>query len=170
MTASVAAERVDVPWWLVLINGICALFIGILLLIAPAKTTFLLVQFLGIYWLISGLFSIVRIFIGGGDIHWGWLLFSGILGIIAGILVLQHPLWSTALVPTVVAIIIGIYGIMAGIISLVEAFRGGFKWGALILGVLAIIFGLLLLLNPVMSTVALVFVAAFLGIIGGVVS
>ena len=36
---AVATNRVDVPWWLVLVNGICALIIGILLLVSPGMTT-----------------------------------------------------------------------------------------------------------------------------------
>jgi uncharacterized membrane protein HdeD (DUF308 family) len=100
---------------------------------------------------------------------WGWNLFSGVLGIIAGILVLQHPLWSAVLVPTVLIIVLGIYGLIAGVIALIEAFRGGFSWGSLILGIISIIFGLLLVLNPLIGAIALVvWIAGIVGIIGGI--
>lgn len=101
-----AEEERTTPWWLVLINGIAALILGILLITNTGATIFILVQFLGIYWLISGIFSIIAIFVDSSS--WGWKLFSGILGIIAGILVLNHSLWSALLVPTVLVIIIGI--------------------------------------------------------------
>src|SRR5690606_24335857 len=78
---------------------------------------------------------------------WGWLLLGGALGIIAGLLVLQHPLWSAILVPTVVVIYLGIYGIVIGVIHLAEAARGG-GWGIGVLGVLGIALGALLLLSP----------------------
>ena len=167
MTAAVGEKRADIPWWLVLLNGICLIIIGILFMIAPGKTTLLLVQFIGIYWLIAGIFSIVRIFMDTSG--WGWNLFSGVLGIIAGILVLQHPLWSAVLVPTVLIIVLGIYGLIAGVIALIEAFRGGFSWGPLILGIISIIFGLLLVLNPLIGAIALVvWIAGIVGIIGGI--
>ena len=49
------------------------------------------------------------------------------------------------------------------------AFKGG-GWAAGILGALSIIFGIILLLNPVASAVALVFVAGGFAIVGGIAS
>ncbi len=89
-----STETLPVPWWLVLIQGIAGVIIGLLLLINPLKTTVFLVQFLGIYWFVSGIFGIVSIFLDKS--MWGWKLFAGLLGIFAGVLILQHPLWSTA--------------------------------------------------------------------------
>ena len=101
-----STETLPVPWWLVLIQGIAGVIIGLLLLINPLKTTVFLVQFLGIYWFVSGIFGIVSIFLDKS--MWGWKLFAGLLGIFAGVLILQHPLWSTLLVPATLVIILGI--------------------------------------------------------------
>ncbi len=160
-----AEEERTTPWWLVLINGIAALILGILLITNTGATIFILVQFLGIYWLISGIFSIIAIFVDSSS--WGWKLFSGILGIIAGILVLNHSLWSALLVPTVLVIIIGIQGIIVGILGLVQAFKGA-GWGAGILGALSIIFGIILLANPILGAAALPWVLGIFGIVGGI--
>ena len=162
-----SAEGQMVPWWLVLLQGIAAVIIGLLLLTNTAATVAFLVLVLGFYWLISGIFAIIGIFID--STQWGWKLFMGILGIIAGIIVIQHPLWSTLLVPTTVAILIGIFGIIMGIIGLIQAFMGA-GWGAGILGVLSILFGILLLANPLISAVALVIVLGVFGIIGGILA
>jgi uncharacterized membrane protein HdeD (DUF308 family) len=97
---------------------------------------------------------------------WGWKLFAGILGIIAGIIIIQHPIWSTILVPTVAIIILGIDGIIIGIVSLVQAFKGG-GWGVGILGVLSILFGLILVANPLIGAAALPWVLGIFGIFGG---
>ena len=43
------AEAEQIPWWLVLLNGLAALIIGVLLLVSPGVTTAVLVQLLGIY-------------------------------------------------------------------------------------------------------------------------
>lgn len=75
------------PWGMVLIEGIFSLMLGIFLITAPGMTTIFLVTVLGFYWLIRGIFSLVAIFTGETGMHWGWLLFSGILGILAGLLV-----------------------------------------------------------------------------------
>lgn len=168
MSAVVSAqEDYGVPWWLVLVQGIAAIIIGALLLIAPAKTVVLLVQFLGIYWLISGIFSIVSIFLD--STAWGWKLFAGILGIIAGIIILQHPLWSALLVPTTLIIVLGIQGLIIGVINIIQAFRGG-GWGIGILGAISIAFGIILLANPLLGAVALPWVIAIFALVGGVLA
>jgi uncharacterized membrane protein HdeD (DUF308 family) len=97
------------------LEGIAAIIIGLLLLTSPAMTAIVLVQLLGIYWLIAGIFQIVAIFMDSS--MWGWKLFSGVLGIIAGILILRHPLWSALLVPATLVILLGLLGITIGIIK-----------------------------------------------------
>jgi uncharacterized membrane protein HdeD (DUF308 family) len=141
-TVAASSRESIIPWWAVLIQGIAAIILGILLIVSPRMTTLVLVQFLGIYWLVSGIFDIVAIFVN--STLWGWKLLSGILGILAGIIIIQHPLWSAILIPTTLVIILGIQGIIIGAISLVRAFRGG-GWGIGILGIVSIFFGLVLL-------------------------
>ena len=153
-----------VPWWLVLLEGIFAVIIGFLLITNP-KTMLVLIQVLGIYWFIAGIFKIVSIFIESS--MWGWKLFAGILGILAGIIIIQHPLWSTVLVQATAIIILGIDGIIIGIVSLVQAFKGG-GWGVGILGALSIIFGIFLLANVWIATLSLSWVLGIFGIVGGI--
>ena len=62
-TRTAAQQTPSVPWWLVLLQGIALLILGALLLTNPAMTTIVLIQFLGIYWLVKGIFEIVSIFI-----------------------------------------------------------------------------------------------------------
>jgi len=154
-----------VPWWLVLLQGVFAIILGLLLLSAPGMTTLVLIQFVGIYWLIAGVFNIVGIFLDHS--MWGWKLFVGVLGIIAGLLVIQHPLWSTALIPTTLVIILGIMGLFFGILGIIAAFQGG-GWGAGILGVLSIIIGIALLGSPVIGAVALPYVIGICALVGGI--
>jgi uncharacterized membrane protein HdeD (DUF308 family) len=164
-TTTASASPSPIPWWLVLIQGIAALVIGFFLLTSPAMTTAVLVTFLGLYWFISGIFGIVNIFID--KTAWGWKLFSGILGIIAGVVILQHPLWSTVLVPATLVLLLGIQGIIIGVINLVQAFQGG-GWGIGILGVLSILLGFFLAFNPLAGALALPLVLGIFGVIGGI--
>ncbi len=164
-TVTAAPETtMEIPWWVVLLQGIFAILIGLLLIVSPGMTILVLVQFLGFYWLIGGIFGIVSIFIDSSQ--WGWKLFSGILGILAGIVIIQHPLWSTLLVPATLVIILGIQGMIIGVVGLVQAFRGA-GWGVGILGVLSILFGLILVANPLLSGATLAITMGILGLIGG---
>ena len=73
------------PRWLVLLQGIVALVFGILLLVYPVGTLAVLVVFLGIYWLINGIFVLASLFSDRTDLWWKMLV--SVLGILAGILV-----------------------------------------------------------------------------------
>ena len=167
MTAATvgSSEREMMPWWLVLIEGIAMLILGILLLIKPGMTAVIFIQFMGIYWLISGIFQIIGIFLDSS--MWGWKLFAGILGILAGIFVLQYPLWSPVVVLSTMVIILGVQGIIYGGIGLYGAFKGA-GWGAGILGALSIFFGIYLLANIGQSALVLPWVVGILAIVGGI--
>ena len=58
-----STEGTPIPWWLVLLQGIAAVIIGVFLLTAPGITLLFLVQVLGFFWLIGGILGIMSIFI-----------------------------------------------------------------------------------------------------------
>jgi uncharacterized membrane protein HdeD (DUF308 family) len=137
---------------------------GLLLLAEPGATTVILVQVLGIWWLASGIVHVASIFVDSKQ--WGWKLASGVLGIIAGLITVQHPLWSAVVLPTTAVFLVGMFGLLFGVIGVISAFRGA-GWGTGILGALSIVFGLMLMADPVGSAVALPFLLGLVGIGGG---
>ena len=153
------------PRWLVLLLGIIAVIFGVLFFIYPIPTLDLLITLLGFYWLFNGIVVLISLF--SDKTGWGWKLLVGILGILAGILVLAYPFYSAILIPTIYAIIIGVEGLIIGAIYLVQGFSGE-GWGAAILGILSIIFGLILIADPLIGAVALVLLLAGLAIVGGI--
>src|SRR5438876_6775263 len=157
------------PWWIVLVEGIFALIFGIFLITAPGATSVFLVTVLGFYWLIRGIFSIIEIFIPNTGTHWGWLLFMGILGIIAGMVVLRHPLYATALVGTFLIVLLAVDGLIMGIMGLIRAFTGA-GWGPGILGILTIIIAIFLFTNVFGAVLALPIVLGAVMIVGGIVA
>ena len=83
-----------------------------------------LVTFLGFYWLNMGILALVRIFVDR-SVPWIWSLLIGIVGILAGILVLRHPLLAALTVPTVIVIILGVEGLIMGVLEIIAGFSGG---------------------------------------------
>jgi uncharacterized membrane protein HdeD (DUF308 family) len=164
-TMKTDAEQLGFPWWLVLLEGIAALILGIMLMTNSAATAIVLVQVLGIYWLIKGVFAIISIFLD--STAWGWKLFVGILGVAAGIIVLQHPLLSPLFVGSAFVIILGIQGLIIGVVNVIQAFQGA-GWGAGILGILSILLGVVLLTNVFVATFSLYLVLGIFMIIGGI--
>ena len=98
-------------WWVFLLEGIAAILIGLLLLTDPAATVVAITIFLGFYWLFVGVLELVRAFIDR-SVPWFWSALIGILGIVAGILVLNHPLFAAVLLPATLVIYLGVLGIV----------------------------------------------------------
>ena len=167
MTATAVAQKpLHMPWWVVLIQGIAAIIIGGLLWTNPLKTANFLVWFIALYWLFSGIIQLIRLFVDRS--HWGWKLFMGIVGILAGYFLLTAPpAQATLLFGWTVVIILAIEGLIMGIVSLIEAFQGG-GWGPGIIGGLAIIFSILLFANTFAATLVLPWVIGAFMIVGGI--
>jgi uncharacterized membrane protein HdeD (DUF308 family) len=171
-TATAVQAQTGRPWWLTLISGILATIIGAVLLWSPAKTKvdtyMLLVTFLGIWWMVQGIFDIISIFIDHS--MWGWKLFIGIISVAAGFYILSYPIASALALPKIFVLVLGIWGLMYGIILLIMAFQGG-GWGAGILGVLGIIFGIALMANYYAfgMGLAMLWTAAVFAFVGGIV-
>lgn len=161
------SHKQELAWWIILIQGILSIIIGVLFLVSPGMTVLVLVQFLGIYWLVGGVLSLVSIFVDRR--LWGWKLFAGLIGIIAGVSVIQHPLWSAVFLPTVLVVILGIQGIFYGIVYIIEAIKG-LGWGTAILGALSILMGVLLLSAPLFAAMWLVIFLGAASLVGGIAS
>jgi len=170
MTAMQMTTKVR-PWWLLLVNGILAVVIGGILLWSPVKTKvntyMLLVSVLGFYWLFRGIFEIVHLYVDHSA--WGWKLFMGIVGIMAGSYILMYPVASGVILPKTFVLVLGIWGLIEGVVLLIMAFNGG-GWGAGILGGLAIIFGGALVVSYSTPGMGLSFlwVASIFAVVGGV--
>jgi uncharacterized membrane protein HdeD (DUF308 family) len=153
------------PWWLVLIQGVVALILGCSFLAFPYQTLFVLVVFIGAYWFISGIFALISLAYDKSNT--GWKIVVGLLGVIAGILIMMYPYYSTILLPSLLIIFIGVWGLIIGGITLAHGIRGG-GWGEIILGILGIIFGIVLLANPLIGALMLPYVLGIFGIILGI--
>ena len=115
------------PWWTLLIEGGVLAAVGAVLLWAPAKTQInaylLLVQLLGIWWLVRGIMDLVSMFID--HTAWGWKLFMGIISIIAGGAILMYPVAAAIALPQIFVLVLGLWALVQGIVMLIMAFKGG---------------------------------------------
>jgi uncharacterized membrane protein HdeD (DUF308 family) len=153
------------PWGLVLVEGIVITLFGLILLVAPGASLVFLVWLLGIYLLIAGISRIIGVFLDSSS--WGWKLAAGILCLIAGLAVLSNPLWSTTVASTWLVILVGFLALLQGAAGLIVAFQGG-GWGMGALSVLGILFGLFLVINPLIGAATLTLILAIFMLIGGV--
>ena len=166
MTTVALQSQKSETWWIFLLQGIAGVILGLLLITAPGATLLALLTFLGFYWLITGILALVRVFVDR-SIPWIWSIFSGFVGIVAGLLVLRHPLLAMVTVPTVLVIVLGVQALIMGVLEIIEGFQGG-GVGSFILGVLNLVVGLLLLTSPVSAALIVPLVFGVLLLIEGV--
>ena len=155
-------------WGLVLARGIFTVLFGALAIFWPGITVLALVILFGFYAIVDGITAIVM---GAKKSSGrGWLIFIGVLGVIAGIVALVWP-GITALA---LLYIIAFWALVIGIDYIVEGIRlGGDASGRFLLiiaGVAAVLLGLLLLFNPGEGAVAVIFTIGFLAVIWGLVT
>ena len=154
--------------WLIIIQGVAGIILGILLLTAPGASSLVIVQFLALYWLISGVIGIVSLI--WDRTQWGWKIAGGILGIVAGVAVMRHPMYATVLVGATLVVFMGILALVFGVMNLVRAFSAGGGWGMGLLGALDVIIGLFLIFNPLAGAIALPIVLGAFILVGGIAS
>ena len=152
------------PWWLVLIEAILLIVIGIFLLVNPYQTFVSIVWVLGIYWLVRGVFQLVSLF--WDRRMWGWKIFAGILGLIAGWIVIQNPVTSAVILGQFTVWMLAFIALFFGISDLVSAFKGA-GWVNAVLGVISIGPSILLMTNSFAATASLPWVVGMLAILAG---
>jgi uncharacterized membrane protein HdeD (DUF308 family) len=170
MGMSVMSDVTLVPqksniWWVFLLQGFAGIIIGLMLITEPGATLVALTTVLGFYWLIIGVLALVQVFVDRAT-PWIWSLLAGLVGILAGLFVLRHPLVAALTVPTVLVIILGIQGLVIGAVQIIGGFKGG-GIGPFILGAINVLVGILLLGSPLAAALAVPLVFGVLLLIQG---
>ena len=164
-------------WWLVLLRGIFAIILGILAFVWPVATAVAFVWVFAFYAVVDGIVNIVQaISTRTTDRAWGWLLTIGIVGVIAGVVVMIFPVAAGALALLVLLWIVAIWAIMGGIFGIPAAASiasGGAKVLGIVFSVLELLFGVLLVIllftTPQSALIGLIYVLGAYAVLAGVV-
>jgi len=156
-------------WWLLLLRGIAAVAFGVLTFVWPGVTLLTLVFLYGAFALVDGVFALVAAIMGGRPAPRWWLAIVGLLGVAVGILTFAWP-GITALV---LLLFIAGWAIATGIMQIVGAVRlrkeiEG-EWLLIASGVLSLLFGLVLIVQPGTGALALLFVIGVYAILYGLI-
>ncbi|MGP3935421.1 HdeD family acid-resistance protein [Nonomuraea sp. KM88] len=152
---------------MLLIRGLAAIVFGFLALIWPGMTLLVLVIFFAAYVLVNGVFALLSAFRHGAGSRI-WLLISGIVGIVAGVVAFAWPgITSIALLYVVAfwAIVAGVAEAIAGI-QLRKDIEN--EWMLIVGGILSVIFGVLLLIWPGPGLLSLVWLLGIFAILYGI--
>ncbi|MCJ2144655.1 HdeD family acid-resistance protein [Methylobacterium sp. E-066] len=150
MSASLARN-----WWLIALRGVIAILFGIVAFAAPEAFVLSLVLLFAAYTLVDGIFAIVGA-VRAAQRHerWGFLLLEGIVDIIvavAAVLVPGAAVWAFVL-------LLAAWALVTGGLMIAAAFRLHLHYGRWWLGLgglVSILFGIALILEPGMSALVL---------------
>lgn len=152
-------------WWVIALRGILAILFGVATLVYPGITLLSLAFVFGAYVFVDGVFAIVSA-IGRGGREAVWYVLEGILGIAVGIATFFYPgITAQALV-----FLVGFWAILTGIFEVVAGFELPLSkdWLLVLAGVVSILFGVLIFVNPGSGALAVVGLIGIYALVFGV--
>jgi uncharacterized membrane protein HdeD (DUF308 family) len=154
-------------WWLILLRGICAMVFGVLTFVWPGVTLLTLVLLYGAFALADGIFALSAAVTGNTPTPRWWLAIVGLLGIAAGAMTLLWP----GLTAVVLQVFIACWAIATGAIQVIGAIQLRKEieneWLLIAGGLLSIAFGVILVTQPSVGALALLYVIGSYAILYG---
>jgi uncharacterized membrane protein HdeD (DUF308 family) len=156
-------------WWVLALRGVLGILFGILAFVWPLLTLEVLVLLFGAYSLVDGIFTVVAAFRAHQrESRWWALLLQGIVGIIAGLLIMILPgVAAFALVYFVAA-----WALITGVLQIAAAIRLREQieneWMLILGGAASVIFGVLTAVWPAAGLLSLVWLIGAYAIIFGI--
>lgn len=151
-----------------LFRGLAAIVFGVILLVWPGISLFVLVLAFGIFAIVNGITAVAAALGNTHEHGWGLLLFEGILGVAVGAVALVWP-GITALV---FLYLIAAWAILTGVLEFVAplSFPMSFGRGVLmvLLGLVSIVFGVLIAAQPASGLLTVVWLIGTFAIVIGV--
>jgi uncharacterized membrane protein HdeD (DUF308 family) len=142
-------------WWAVGLRGLLAIAFGIICLLVPPAAILALILLFSAYMLVDGVFAIVSgIKAAQNGERWGLLILEGIVDIAAGVVAFLWP----AITTIAFVILIAVWAIISGALMLTAAFSLKLdhgRWWLALGGIASVIFGIVLLIAPVVGAVVL---------------
>jgi uncharacterized membrane protein HdeD (DUF308 family) len=167
--SEVLSELLAQAWWVVGLRGVLGIIFGLVCLLTPGIAVQVFVILFAAYMLVDGVFAIISgIRAARNGERWGLLLLEGVVDIAAGAVAV---LWPAI---TLVALIwvIAVWAIISGALMLGAAFGLNIdhgRWWLALGGIASIIFGVLLVIEPLVGAVVLtMWVGAYAVVFGGV--
>jgi len=146
-------------WYLLLITGILFIILSIWVFFTPLTSFLTLAWVISIGFVIGGISEIVYSISNHKQLNnWGWYLTGGILTLIMGILLSVLP----GLTALILCYYVGFWLLFRSILEITNSFelkRYQIKnWGwILTFGILGVVISLILLWNPVITSVAIIY-------------
>lgn len=155
-------------WGPMVVRGGVAVLFGIAAMVWPKITVLVLVVLWGVFAIVDGLFSLALGTSGRDPRGRAFLIFAGVVGVLAGLVAFIWP----GVTAVVLLVLIAIWALVVGGLYLAAAwrFRGELRgdWLFGVTGVLALALGVVLLIRPASGAVAMAWAIGLLAAVWGV--
>ena len=142
-------------WWAVGLRGILGILFGLICLLSPGLALEVFVILFAAYMLVDGVFAIISgIKAARNGERWGMLILEGIVDLAAGTVAILWP----AITLVALVWIVAIWAIVSGALMLWSAFMLNLdhgRWWLALGGIASLIFGILLVIQPLIGAVVL---------------
>jgi uncharacterized membrane protein HdeD (DUF308 family) len=163
----VLAGFLDASWKAILVRGVLAVGFGVLAMAWPKLPLLTFVLLWGAWALLDGIAAIVAAFRGGSTGQRVLAALIGVVAIAAGLLAFFRP----GLTVSALVWLLGIWLIARGVVELIGAFTasGSARWIIVLLAAVDLVLGILLVLNPGRSALAIAWALGLLAVLWGLV-
>jgi uncharacterized membrane protein HdeD (DUF308 family) len=151
-------------WWLLVLGGLLSVVAGVIIMVKPGDSLATLAVIAGIFLLVDGILELVHSFMSATR-NRGMVALLGAITAIVGVLLIRHPIGGV----TAIALLIGLWLIVIGVIRFVTAFdeyehRGWYAFA----GALELIAGIVIVANPDIGFATLAILAGIAFIVNGI--
>ena len=170
-------KTAEAVWWILLIQGIIMLILGIMLFGHPDKGLVVIVALLGTFWSIKGILDVIVGISGHTDASRGWIILGGTIATIAGLIILNEPIIkdviATEFLPMIIAVSIIINGLSQIFVGLdirildTQLFREHSLYISLI-GTIYVAGGILLLTHLTWTAITLSILVGIWALVAGI--
>lgn len=154
-------------WWLVGLQGVAALALGLFLFLEPEGTAAFFWMAVGLYLFLYGIGNLLNALVRRKRHRSRWHWAGGLLSALGGLVAISNPLLGFYVTSTVLSYIVGIAAVCSGLTHFVrvrhtdEQGMRRIAWSVLIVGAFKIGFGVLIMVRPLGAGV---FLLQFLGV------
>jgi uncharacterized membrane protein HdeD (DUF308 family) len=161
-------------WWATLLRGIALILLGLAALFWPGLTFVTFFYFVAAFLLINGIIEIIAGIVAAADKTrasvWGWDIALGAVSIFVAFVLMRWPGLTTALLVMIFAIFLLIQGVVEIIAAFTAKMPSTVKVFAALSGIIAIIFGIILLVYPGPSILVATLFLGIFALCGGIIT
>jgi len=150
-------------WWLLMLVGLLSIAAGVIVLLKPSDSLVTLSVIAGVIILVDGAFDLIASFSRHTE-NRGLAAVVGAVSVVAGVLLIRHPISGVL----AVALLVGIWLIVAGVVRVARSFDMDHRVWNIVVGVVEAAAGIVIVSTPPIGFATLALLVGIAFIVNGV--